>query len=304
MNKAWPVQLASGSTRGLEIKLVEDLFHGDLGAEHVEVDTRHGWLHLSRRPRLSAQREEAPVLRLKVARSSSTQMPKRCGPRHPPHAFIFSFLADPSVSASRHRERICPSRSANGQWPIPAPRVGRFSFLVQKLVSRMDSPFINSASSSPCALTPSPHLRQGRILRDQRPAIRGVLHDPCRDLPQGLSMNQAAGPFSDAENGSVAVSEQKRRIALIVVSLGRELRVNREQPRSVILRFQSKGFDLVPQWHDSRLASGLPPLVSKTQTVFPIGGGYIPILPPWHRACNTPFFVRNRDFWFIRGKRT
>jgi hypothetical protein len=35
------VQLACGSTRGLEAKFVQYLFHRDVMAEHVEVNTRH-----------------------------------------------------------------------------------------------------------------------------------------------------------------------------------------------------------------------------------------------------------------------
>ena len=57
VDRARSVQLVSGSTRWLEAKLVQYLFHPDLSAEHVEVDTRHdhllGFLHP-----LSVQRED------------------------------------------------------------------------------------------------------------------------------------------------------------------------------------------------------------------------------------------------------
>jgi hypothetical protein len=55
------VQLASGSTRWLEAKLVEYLLHGDLGAKRIEGDTWHDLL-VSFRPSLTGYREEAPVL--------------------------------------------------------------------------------------------------------------------------------------------------------------------------------------------------------------------------------------------------
>ena len=61
MYRAWSVQLIPGSSRWLEVKLIEYLFHRDLSAEQVKIDTRHdpflffGGL-------VFGYREEAPVL--------------------------------------------------------------------------------------------------------------------------------------------------------------------------------------------------------------------------------------------------